>query len=366
MQAPLLKSNIHQHISLSLLMMRDLRQSPEFGRSIPPAKLDDSRYSLHNSHTSQSTEETRALFSIPSYQPHRSNSSSISSSNDFTENKDHPRKRLSRAEAKIKELKSFGPNLLALEGRTQKLFVDQANLNFNLLSRLKMPLPSSSPQGRPSRLGPLQHPHTNLLNPTNSGQSLVSDAFQVNYEDVEMNDAPEISESIMVPVEPECQDKDEVATPCPLNRSSKAAAPAGIPSRPSRLMTPSRTCESPRHTTLQTTTTNIRDQIELEISHLMLAKHNELRLIETELAKAQTMLEQLRRVHLRPFNLVKNEEGQVYTVRVVVRSFSGDEKRQKAILKRQREEEKAAEELKIEEMKKGGSGMGLRNRYVKR
>ncbi|TGO16920.1 hypothetical protein BTUL_0022g00210 [Botrytis tulipae] len=346
--------------------MKDLRQSPKLGRSIPPAEPDGSRYSRHNSHTSHDTEETRALSSTPSYQPYRSNSSSISSSNDFTENKDHPKKRLSRAEAKIKELRNFGPNLVALEERTHKLFVDQANLNFNLLSRLKMPLPSSSPQGRPSRLGPLQHPHTNLPNPSNPGQSFVSHAFQVNYEDVEMNDAPEISESSMVPVEPERQDKDEVATLCPLNISSKAAAPVRIPSRSSRLMTPSRIFESPRHTTLQTTTSNIRDQIELEISHLMLAKHNELRLIETELAKAQIMHEQLRRVHLRPFNLVKNEEGQVYTVRVVVRSFSGDERRQKAIAKRQREEEKAAEELKIEEMKKGGSGMGLRNRYVKR
>ncbi|KAF7892134.1 hypothetical protein EAF00_008436 [Botryotinia globosa] len=346
--------------------MKDLRQSPKLRRSIPPAKPDGSRYSRHNSLTSHGTEETRALSSTQSYQPHRSNSSSISSSNDSTENKDHPRKRLSRAEAKIKELRNFGPNLVALEGRTQTLFADQASLNFNLLSRLKMPLPSSSPQGRPSRSGPLQHPHTNLPNPSDSDQSFLSHAFQVNYEDVEMNDAPDISESIMVPVEPERQDKDEVATPCPLSRSSKAAAPVRIPSSSSRLMTPSRIFESPRHTTLQTATTNIRDQIELEISHLMLAKHNELRLIETELAKAQLMLEQLRRVHLRPFNLVKNEEGQVYTVRVVVRSFSGDERRQKAIVKRQREEEKAAEELRIEEMKKGGSGMGLRNRYVKR
>ncbi|TGO62380.1 hypothetical protein BCON_0020g00530 [Botryotinia convoluta] len=346
--------------------MKDLRQVPEFGKSVLPTKSDSSRYSRQNSHTSQGTEETRALSSIPSCQPHRSNSSSISSNNSFTENKDHPRKRLSRAEAKIKELRNFGPNLVALEGRTQKLFMDQANLNFNLLSRLKMPLTSSSPQGRPSSLGPLQHPHTNLQNPSNSGQSFVTHAFQVNSEDVEMNDAPDITESIMVPVKSERQDKDEVATLCPLNRPSKSVATVRIPSKSSQLMTPSRVFESPRHTALQTTTTNIRDQIELELSHLMLAKHNELRLIETELSKAQIMLEQLRRVHLRPFNLVKNEEGQVYAVRVVVRSFSGEERRQKAIAKRQREEEKAEEELKIEEMEKGGSGMGLRNRYVKR
>ncbi|TGO29256.1 hypothetical protein BPAE_0017g00640 [Botrytis paeoniae] len=340
--------------------MKDLRQVPEFGRSVPPTKPDSSRYSSHNSHTSQGTEETRALSSVPYYQPHKSNSSSIYSSNNFTENKDHPRKRLSRAEAKIKELENFGSNLVALEGRTQKLFMDQANLNFNLLSRLKMPLASSYPQGRPSRLGPLQHPHTDLQSPSNSGQSFA------NSEDVEMNDAPDIPESIMVSIESERQNRGEVPTPRPLIRPSQAAAPIGITSKSSQLMTPSRISESPRHTALQTTTTNIRDQIELEISHLMLTKHNELRLIETELAKAQIMLEQLRRVHLRPFNLVKNEEGQVYAVRVVVRSFSGEERRQKAIAKRQREEEKAVEELKVEEMKKGGSGMVLRNGYVKR
>ncbi|KAF7949979.1 hypothetical protein EAE96_007284 [Botrytis aclada] len=346
--------------------MKDLRHSPEFERSVSPTKPDSFRYSRHNSHTSHGTEEMHALSSIPSYQPHRSNSSSISSSNNFTENKDHPRKGLSRAEAKIKELENFGPNLVALEGRTQKLFMDQANLNFNLLNRLKMPLTSSSPQGRPSRLGPLQHPHTHLQNPFDSGQSFLTQAFQVNSEDVEMDDAPDISESIMVPVEFERQHRGEVPTLCRLIRPPRAVAPVQIASRTSHIMTPSRIFESPRHTALQTTTTNIRDQIELEFSHLMLAKHNELRLIETELAKAQIMLEQLRRVHLRPFNLVKNEEGRVYAVRVVARSFSGEERRQKAIAKRQREEEKAAEELKIEEMKKGGSGMGLRNRYVKR
>ncbi|KAF5869234.1 uncharacterized protein Bfra_011777 [Botrytis fragariae] len=346
--------------------MKDLRQVPEFGRSVPSTKPDSSRYPSHNSHTSQGTEETRALPSFPSHQPHRSNFSSISSSNNFTENKDHPRKRLSRAKAKIKELGNFGPNLVALERRTQKLFMDQANLNFNLLSRLKMPLTSSSPQGCPSRLGPLQHPHTNLQNPSNSGQSLVTHTIQVNSENVEMNDAPDIPKSIMVPVESERQNRGEVRTPRPIIRPSQAAEPVQITSNSSQLMTPSRILESPRHTALQTTTTNIRDQIELEISHLMLTKHNELRLIETELAKAQIMLEQLRRVHLRPFNLVKNEEGQVYAVRVVVRSFSGEERRQRATTKRQREDERAAEELKIEEMKKGGSGMGLRNRYVKR
>ncbi|TEY57549.1 hypothetical protein BOTCAL_0214g00120 [Botryotinia calthae] len=346
--------------------MKDLRQFPEFKRTDPPAKPDSFRYSRHNLQTSQGIEETRALSSIPSYQPHRSNSSSISSSNNFTENKDHPRKRLSRAEAKIKELGNFGPNLVALEGRTQKLFIDQVNLNFNLMSRLKMPLTLPSPQRRLSRLGPLQHPHTCLQHPSDSGQSFVTQAFEATSEDVEMNDASEIPESIMVPVVSERQDKDEVATPCPFIRPFETAASVQIPSKSSRLMTPSKIFESPRHTALQTTTTNIRDQIELELSHLMLAKHNELRLIETELAKAQVMLEQLRRVHLRPFNLIKNEEGQVYAVRVVVRSFSGEERRQKAIAKRQREEEKATEELKIDEMEKGGSGMGLRNRYVKR
>ncbi|KAF7909078.1 hypothetical protein BELL_0043g00120 [Botrytis elliptica] len=346
--------------------MKDLRQVAEFGRSVLPTKSDSSRYYRHNTHTSQGTEETRALPSIPCYQSHRSNSSRISSSNNFAENKDHPRKRLSRAEAKIKELKNFGPNLVALEGRAQKLFIDQANLNFNLLSRLEMPLTSSSPQGRPSRLGPLQHPYTHLQNPSNSGQSFVTHAFQFNSEDVEMNDAPDIQGSIMVPVESESQNRGEMPSLRPLIRPSQAAASIRIAPKSSQSMTPSTIFESPRHTALQTTTTNIHDQIELEFSHLMLAKHNELRLIETELAKAQIMLEQLRRCHLRPFNLVKNEEGQVYAVRVVVRPFSGEERRQKAITKRQREEEKAAEELKVEEMKKGGSGMGLRNRYVKR
>ncbi|KAM0130503.1 hypothetical protein ACHAP3_007369 [Botrytis cinerea] len=345
--------------------MKDLRQFPEFKRA-DPAKPDSSHYSRHNLQTSQGTEETCAPSSIPSYKSHRSNSSSISSSNNFIENKDHPRKRLSRAEAKIKELGNFGPKLVALEGRTQRLFIDQANLNFNLLGRLKMPLTSSSPQSRLSRLGPLQHPHTYLQHPFNYGQSFVTQAFEANSEDVEMNDAPDIPESIFVPVDSEHWDKDEVVTPCPFIRPFEATPPVRIPSKSSQLMTPSKIFESPRHNALQTTTTNIRDQIELELSHLMLAKHNELRLIETELAKAQIMLEQLRRVNLRPFNLVKNEEGQVYAVRVVVRSFSGEERRQKAIAKRQREEEKAAEELKIEEMENGGSGMGLRNRYVKR
>ncbi|KAF7857310.1 hypothetical protein EAF04_009551 [Stromatinia cepivora] len=313
----------------------------------------------------------RPLFTIeiPSYQPHKNNASTGSSTNKLPENQDRPRKRLSRAETRTKQLGKFGPDLEALEGRTQKILIDQTSLNFNLLNRLQMPQISSSPQGRPSALGPLHHPYTHFQQPSNSGQSFANQDVQIDAIDVEMSDAPDINiaESAIVQEKTEHQNEDAVPVSArsPVTVSN-SPTPILYPSKVSYYSTSNMKIDSARHPALVTSTTNIRDQIELELSHLIVEKHNELRLIESELAKAQIMLEQLRRVHLRPFNLVQNEKGEVYAVRFVVRSYSAEKKRQKTIEKRQMRDEKAAEELETEERKKGGSGMGLRNRYVKR
>ncbi|CAD6441332.1 60fabefd-61c8-48cc-9961-1c4d8f906d6d [Sclerotinia trifoliorum] len=55
----------------------------------------------------------------------------------------------------------------------------------------------------------------------------------------------------------------------------------------------------------------VRETIDSELSLEILMKHNELRLIETELAKCQVSLEQLRRVHLIPFPGVQSTGAQV-------------------------------------------------------
>ncbi|KAJ8058759.1 hypothetical protein OCU04_011748 [Sclerotinia nivalis] len=362
--------NEHSAIQVTLLsIMKGPQPNLESRVSLPVTKSNSASYSQPVSNTSSNTYRMRPLFAIeiPSYQPHKNNASAGSSTSKVPENKDRPRKRLSRTETRIKQLGKFGPDLEALEGRTQKLLIDQTNLNFNLFGRLQIPQISSSPQGRPSVLGPLHHPYTHFQQPSNSGQSFANQDGQIHAVDVEMSDAPDINvaESAIVPEKNDHQNED-AAPARSLVTASNSPTPALPPSKISHYSTSNMTIDSARHPALETTTTNIHDQIELEISHLIVEKHNELRLIESELAKAQIMLEQLRRVHLRPFNLVQNEKGEVYMVRFVVRSYSGGRKRQKTIEKRQMRDEMAAEELEIEERKKGGSGMGLRNRYVKR
>ncbi|EDN98851.1 predicted protein [Sclerotinia sclerotiorum 1980 UF-70] len=191
----------------------------------------------------------------------------------------------------------------------------------------------------------------------------------MSFVDVEMGDAPDINvvESAIVAEKNEDRNVDAAPaftrSPITVFNIPNLVLP---PSKSSRCSNSNIKFNSVQHPALKTSTTNIRDQIELEISHLIVKKHNELRLIESELAKAQIMLEQLRRVHLKPFNLVQNEMGEVYAVRFVVRSYGGEGKRQKTIEKRQMRDEKAAEELEMEERRKGGSGVGLRNRYVRR
>ncbi|KAK6605193.1 hypothetical protein H4I96_05775 [Botrytis cinerea] len=55
----------------------------------------------------------------------------------------------------------------------------------------------------------------------------------------------------------------------------------------------------------------VRETIESQLSLEILMKHNELRLIETELAKCQVSLEQLRRAHLIPFPGMQGAEAEV-------------------------------------------------------
>ncbi|CAD6444828.1 18c5524f-0b9e-4717-9007-9e9e29aaded4-CDS [Sclerotinia trifoliorum] len=325
--------------------------------------------SLHQ--TSAFSHRMRPLFTIeiPSYQSHKNNASTGSSTNKLPENKNSSKECISRAETKTEQLGKFGPDLNALEGGTQKLLRDQTSLNFNLLGRLQRPQISSSPQGRPSVRGPLQHPYTHFQQPSNSGRFSANHDVGIGAVDVEMSDAPDINGTKLAIVLKENGRQNEDAVPASTHSPITAFNIQNLVLSPSKIphhSTSNTKINSAQHPALKTITTNISDQIELEISHLIVKKHNELRLIESELAKAQIMLEQLRRVHLRPFNLVQNEKGEVYAVRFVVRSYSGERKRKKTIEKRQMRDVKAAEELEMEERKKGGSGMGLRNRYVRR
>ncbi|KAI9641587.1 hypothetical protein NHQ30_010400 [Ciborinia camelliae] len=300
-----------------------------------------------SSRTHPDTTGMRPLFAveIPSYQPEKSkNSTSSSTSSSMDKPRYHLRGRPNRAESKIKQLQNFGPDLEALERRTQGLLMDQASLNFNLSNRLQMPLPQTSPQHHHLVPGPLQHPYALLKQ---SGHFFSNQALKSDQEDVEMNDTPED------------EDEDEGENEVPVSPSPFGQTPALHSPRESHCSTPNLTIENARHPILGTTTTCTAEQIELELSYLMVEKHNELRLIQTELAKAQIMLEQLRRVHLRPFFFYTNEKGEMYIKRVVVRKFSAEEKKR---LK----EENELEKLEREERKNGGSGMALRSKFIRR
>lgn len=300
---------------------------------------------------------------VPSYQPSKPNSTS-SSINHTTEPRDRPRGGLSRAEAAIQQLQNFGSDLGGLERRTQGLFMDQASLNFNLSNRLRKlhdsPLISlkTPTHKHPSVPGPLQHPFAHF------GQRLSSMSQYDGDEDVEMGDAPDVNNegSTIVPGRAEHWDEDEgegsvfPTLPIIANGQTPALPLPAVSHSP----TPGQTIESPlRHPLLQTTTTSTADQIELELSFLIVQKHSELRLIQTELAKAQIMLEQLRRVHLRNWFPATNEKGEVYATRLVLRKFSSKEKRVN-------KESKVVVELIKEEQEEGGSGMKLRSKRVKR
>ncbi|QSZ28934.1 hypothetical protein DSL72_003441 [Monilinia vaccinii-corymbosi] len=301
--------------------------------------------------------QTVSTVNIPSYQAPKTITPASSSSHQVIEVKDHLRKNLSRAEATIKQRRNFGPDLKALERRTQGLFMDQASLNFNLLNRFQTldysPQTSSSPLKPPNTLleqhpsvpGPLQHPHSHL-----EQSGLANLVFEMIDEDVEMNGATDIEIIESSIVSEKAQDPNDNEDEVPTTPYSTNAT---------QYSTPVVTIEGPLHPGLLTTAISTPEQIELELSFLMVEKHNELRLIHTELANAQIMLEQLRRAHIKPFFLTTNERGEVYMKRLVLRKFSAEEKKRK----REREELRKVEE---EERRRGGKGMELRSKYIKR
>ncbi|ESZ93531.1 hypothetical protein SBOR_6073 [Sclerotinia borealis F-4128] len=329
-----------------------------------------------------------SIFSDPSHRAHKpktSPSSSTSTSTPQTKNQNqnhnqnNPPKRppVSKHKAQIPRLRHFNPDLetQTLERRTQGLFMDQASLNFNLFSRLQKPAPQTSPQSLHFVPGPLQHPYAHLVLSTSTSTSTsISRVFAANttqvvatndgdgdVEDVEMRDAPDINifESGVVTEKTEDRDKDEdeeedkeSGTFTPPTTISYSPTPALHPSKKSHLShsypsslspsAPNQTTKNPLHPLLQTsTTTTTREQISLELSLLIITKHNELRLIHSELALAQIMLEQLRRAHLVPHVYVIDEKGEVRAHRPVV--------------------EKEVEDLKKEEGRKRGTRTGLRS-----
>ncbi|KAI4641294.1 hypothetical protein J4E93_008173 [Alternaria ventricosa] len=97
-------------------------------------------------------------------------------------------------------------------------------------------------------------------------------------------DAPKAVEA---DARPKAQPRKEGAS------KSKAAKPQQPTAKPDSINTPS--------TTMDSGLTPVQQAIEAQINYEILLKHNELRLIEQELAKCQVSLEQLRRCSLIPF-----------------------------------------------------------------
>lgn len=293
---------------------------------------------------------------IQSYQAHRSETSAnVFTSNKISEPRDHRGVKFPSANTVIGHLQSFGPNLEALERRTSLLFMDQESLHFNLINRgdrvhyspQTSPLrpPQTSLEKLPRVKGPLQHPFIHFIQSDGSFASQDSDSGY-DGDDVEMPDAPEQTEH---------QYDNEDAIPTMPSSSTRSSAP----SRASHHLPVGSIIKTARHPILLTATTSILEQIDLEISLLIVKKHEELRLIQTELAKAQIMLEQLRRVHLKPFFRLTDENGDVHMMRLVCRKFGVAEKKRT-------KEEQAVVRLAEEEEIKGGRGLSLRNKYIKR
>lgn len=299
------------------------------------------------------------------------------------ESKDHLGENVFRADVTIKRLPNFGSNLESLEQKMRVLLRDQASLNLNLLNRFgnvsyslqRMTTMSSAAvvesssstnvSSSPSRTavslspppttvspssllkptctllqrylsvpGPLQHPYSHLKQ---------SDFLKISGsdEDLEMEDVRDIvMESSIMPLEPEhlVENEDGVSSIPP--EVGNQDENEDIPSIPSGSHTalPISTVpyhstqgiiiERPRHPILFTTTDNISEQIVLELSLLLIEKNNELRLIHTELAKAKIMLEQLRRVHLKPFFFTTNKTGKLYMKRLVAKKITGESREQ--------------------------------------
>jgi len=101
-------------------------------------------------------------------------------------------------------------------------------------------------------------------------------------------EAPKAASAQVLDARPKAQPKKESKS----KASSKPQQPAAK-SDPATILTPS--------TTMDSGMTAVQQTIEAQINYEILLKHNELRLIEQELAKCQCALEQLRRCSLIPF-----------------------------------------------------------------
>ncbi|RAL60522.1 hypothetical protein DID88_009718 [Monilinia fructigena] len=252
---------------------------------------------------------------------------------------------------------SSSPSITTVSSTTVSLLPSSSTTTTTSPSSPSSPLkpPYTLLQKHSSVPGPLQHPYSHLK---------PSDFVKIfgKYKELEMEDVRDTNmESSIMPLEPENrdenedgvstilpevkdqdEDKDMVPTIPPINppepenqdeNEDISTIPAGSNTAlPTSIVpsysTPIIIIESPRHPILFTTTDNISEQIVLELSHLVIMKNDELRLIHAELAKARIMLEQLRRVHLKPFFFNKNKRGELYMKRLVVKKIKVESKEQ--------------------------------------
>jgi ADA HAT complex component 1 len=117
--------------------------------------------------------------------------------------------------------------------------------------------------------------------------SAVAATAKVAVENARPGDAPTAASAHVSDARPKAQ-------PARKESKSKASAPQQHAAKPDSTTTPATT-------TMDSVLTPVQQAIEAQINYEILLKHNELRLIEQELAKCQVSLEQLRRCSLIPF-----------------------------------------------------------------